>query len=1017
MLITGGYAPAANGWQLAQILASAEIYDPATGTSVPTGSLHTARYNHTATLLRDGTVLIFGGRQNYYGSELSNAEIYDPSTRTFIQFANGPGGSARAGHTATQLRNLPFVVLAGGTRNIDLYSPMTFTFQQGGQLLVDRVNHAATLLQDERVLLTGGNIYTSAPSAEIWDPQTNQSTAVSGAMLFVTTRHTATCLADGRVLITGGNIGTATSGVAQIFDPKTQSFTRTSDMVVGRAAHSATLMPDGSVLLIGGAAPADPNAGVIERFDPVTETFSAVGTIPANVNLHTATMLPESRIMVAGGLNPAQATGNVRIVEWDWAVHPAKPLSSARYAHTATPLPDGRVLVAGGTSGAAALASAEIFDASTGAYSSTGSLGVARFQHTATLLRSGDVLLIGGTGAAGALATAELFHAGSFAQMDRMAVARTGHRATLLADGRILVTGGTAAGAPPTAEIFDPRTSRFSATGALSASRSEHTATLLPNGKVLVTGGFNNARGPLSSAELYDPVTGTFTSTGEMIAGRRGHTATLLSNGSVMIVGGGPETNESYDIASGTFMGSGSLVTPRSSHTATMLPGGNVLVAGGFAATDLDSVEIYDAGTRTWTEAVALGESRSSGHSATLLADGSVLFSGGVHNGSASASTDVFVPTPVSDPRRPVINPAPTYAMLGVLQLNGSNLNGDSEGTSGATNSSATNDPLVFVQRIDNEERVLAERVGSGARFRMSPGPARVVAVVNGVPSMSRVVMLEEALPRVDSVSPDRGSLLGGTGVVVDGENFDSGSKITIDGAPVVLNSASGSRLSFTTPPHAPGPVTLTVTNSLGFTTTVPNAFSYEAVAPQTPTATGSAVPSVSVSWQAVRGATAYEVLRATSISTFVVIGSTSGTAFVDNTVSTSAAYAYAVRVSAPYKSAPSNIDIATTVPFTDQYIDELITTIKAVHITDLRAAIAALVSLAELQPVSFTDPVIVPRVTPVRAVHVTELRSALNTARSALGLSALAWDRPTLVPGVSLIEPRDITQLRDGVR
>jgi hypothetical protein len=58
----------------------------------------------------------------------------------------------------------------------------------------------------------------------------------------------------------------------------------------------------------------------------------------------------------------------------------------------------------------------------------------------------------------------------------------------------------------------------------------------LPNGKVLVVGGYNGSY--LSSAELYDPVTGTWTATGALSTARRSHAATLLPNGKVLVAGG-----------------------------------------------------------------------------------------------------------------------------------------------------------------------------------------------------------------------------------------------------------------------------------------------------------------------------------------------------------------------------------------------------------------------------------------------------------------------------------------------
>jgi N-acetylneuraminic acid mutarotase len=190
---------------------------------------------------------------------------------------------------------------------------------------------------------------------------------------------------------------------------------------------------------------------------------------------------------------------------------PTGAMRVARSRHTATLLPDGRVLVAGGFDIQGAMdanvesmgrGTPEVFDPSSGRWSRTGS----------------------------------------------MAFPRAGHTATLLTDGRLLVAGGDAVtDGGPTAELYDPATGRWTATGSMADPRRDHAATLLPDGRVLVTGGFAGSgytvdqpcAGPHEpcSAEVYDPATGRWTATGSMHADRVGHTATLLPDGTVLVVG------------------------------------------------------------------------------------------------------------------------------------------------------------------------------------------------------------------------------------------------------------------------------------------------------------------------------------------------------------------------------------------------------------------------------------------------------------------------------------------------
>src|SRR5439155_1128101 len=223
-------------------------------------------------------------------------------------------------------------------------------------------------------------------------------------------------------------------------------------------------------------------------------------------------------------------------------------LNTARFQHTANLLTNGKVLVAGGFN-STYTASSELYRRALGTWTATGSLNIARNNHTGTLLPSGKVLVAGGISPSGFAASTELYDpaSGSWTFTGSLNNARFNHTATLLPNGMVLVAAGLLFDSSgSSAELYDPASGTWTATGNLNnPGRDSSTATLLPNGKVLVAGGrLQSSSGPPStSAELYDPASGTWTATGSLNTARYLHTANLLPNGKVLVAGGYDNTN------------------------------------------------------------------------------------------------------------------------------------------------------------------------------------------------------------------------------------------------------------------------------------------------------------------------------------------------------------------------------------------------------------------------------------------------------------------------------------------
>ncbi len=398
-------------------------------------------------------------------------------------------------------------------------------------------------------------------------------------------------------------------------------------------------------------------------------------TVDASTGIVTAVRPGSAKITATVNAASGSTTVTVTPPTMGWAL--TGSMATARESHTATRLANGAVLIAGGQNTGVALASAEIFNPSTGTWSTTGTMAAPRTQQTATLLPNGTVLVAGGgtTNGVNPMASAEVYDpaAGTWSATGTMTMARVQHTATLLPNGTILVAGGTGNDGNPqaSAEIYNPGAGTWTATGSMTAVRRSHTATLLSNGLVLVAGGFSSSVAcdlsftacVVNSAELYDPKSGTWTATGSMSTERASYTATLLASGNVLVAGGfysvsrdDVSTNvaEIFDPVAGTWTVTGSLAIARDSHTATLLTDGNVLVAGGegpdqYSNQQFASAENFDSTTAMWAVTGSMSTARVS-HTATLLTNGSVLVAGGdgpsanTMNTIDLASADIYYP-------------------------------------------------------------------------------------------------------------------------------------------------------------------------------------------------------------------------------------------------------------------------------------------------------------------------------------------------------------------------------------
>ena len=270
VLIAGGFGPGTS--QLPR-LNTAELYDPQSGTFTPTGSMLEGRVGHTATLLNDGKVLIAGGTDSSGGggAATASAELYDPSTGTFV--VTGSMASERAGHTATLVASGEVLIVGGWNGHAadstddppwdplfaELFHESSGSFTETGSMSTTRIGHSAVALPDGKVLVLGGvpsiqNIHEQPPApqySELYDPVAGTFSS-AGNFTLSPTNYTATLLNDGTILIAGGEQAGIAVTSAELVDPVTGTLSATGGLVIGRAGHTATRLNDGRVLVTGG---------------------------------------------------------------------------------------------------------------------------------------------------------------------------------------------------------------------------------------------------------------------------------------------------------------------------------------------------------------------------------------------------------------------------------------------------------------------------------------------------------------------------------------------------------------------------------------------------------------------------------------------------------------------------------------------------------------------------------------------------------------------------------------------
>jgi hypothetical protein len=348
------------------------------------GDLNIPRARHTATLLRDGRVLIAGGdslciHRNGIGEgvgcggPLKSLEIYDPKTKQFTL-----AGELQERHYNTEAPLLPDgrVVFVGAPGDyIELYDPVTKKTTLAAKLIYPRQENAVTVLKNGNILITGGRYDDSRRrtnwqglseeavaqklreyarvdfTAEIYNPNTGQLNRISD-MSLRHEGHSAELLPNGKVFLLGGPAPRGPKP-SEFYDPRMNAFTLSKMKFMCGVRGPTVVMGDGKIILFCakgalGVLKSPPISAKI--IDPVQETYTDSKSLLDTRSLYQATLLPSDQILIASG--QTDVTSNARFDLYNQATDTVTPLGDLpenhRFGYSVTRLQDGSVLIVGG---------------------------------------------------------------------------------------------------------------------------------------------------------------------------------------------------------------------------------------------------------------------------------------------------------------------------------------------------------------------------------------------------------------------------------------------------------------------------------------------------------------------------------------------------------------------------------------------------------------------------------------------------------------------------------------------
>src|SRR5262245_34855472 len=269
----------------------------------------------------------------------------------------------RVGRAINPLVTCAVIAFVGFLASIACAVPSFAQIAGTVQLNIERRGHTATLLEDGKVLIVGGDNQSGIVNqVELLDPA-SQTSSLAAMPIVARTDHSATILADGRVLIIGGRDQNGSLTSTEIYNLLTATFTAGPALTTTRSGHTSTVLANGNILVAGGDA-----SGSAELYNPTTQSFSLIaGSMNTARKFQSAILLNNGQVLIAGGVgaeNNVLNTAEVYDPSSQSFYVPPTDMQTPRALGILKLLSDGKVQIIGGD----AELSMEVFDPTNGIF-------------------------------------------------------------------------------------------------------------------------------------------------------------------------------------------------------------------------------------------------------------------------------------------------------------------------------------------------------------------------------------------------------------------------------------------------------------------------------------------------------------------------------------------------------------------------------------------------------------------------------------------------------------------------